>query len=141
MDISVRTTNYNVDDHSWLDSAEETDAGVPVTLDLTKFDASQYVDGFIPSGCVVGLVGGADPGTQLGGPYDDLAVDGREVARGVLFGAVKVNAGSTRAVGTLLRSGRIRPNKLPFQAGQVGAGFLDAAGQADLAANFLFRTA
>lgn len=141
MDLTVRTVgDYTPEDNSWLDSQEETDTGVPVTLDLTKFDASQMANGFIPSGCVVGLVGGTDPGTQVGGSYDDTATDGREVAAGVLFGDVKVNAGSTKAVGTLLRSGRIRPNRLPFQAGQTGGGFLDAAAKADLGDKFLYRT-
>jgi hypothetical protein len=141
MDLSVHTVGtYTPQDNSWLDSAEETDTGVPVTLDVSKFDASQYANGFIPSGCVVGLVGGVDPGVDVGGPYDDDATDGREVASGVLFGDVKVRAGATKVFGTLLRSGRIRPNRLPFQAGQTGGGFLDAAAKTDLGSSFKYRT-
>lgn len=142
MDISVRSTSYGAGDNSWLDSTNEgVKSAKPVTLDISKFNAAQYANGYLPSGTVLGLVGGTDPGTQTAGPYDDTATDGREVAAGFLLGDVHVRSGATKVAGAILRGGEINPNRLPFQDGQAGAGFLDAAGIADLEANFRFRTA
>jgi hypothetical protein len=141
MDLTVRTVGtYTPEDFSWLDSEKDTRHAVPITLDLSTFNAAQYANGFIPAGCVIGLIGGTDPGTQTAGPYDDTATDGRQVAAGFLFGDVKVNAGSAKAVGALLLSGRVRPNRLPFQSGQAGRGYLDANGKTDLGTSFKYRT-
>lgn len=142
MDISVRTTSYGTGDNSWLDSTEEgVKSAKPITLDVSKFDASQYANGYIPSGTVLGLVGGTDPGTQTAGPYNDTASDGREVAAGFLLGDVHIASGATKVAGAILRTGEVNPNRLPFQSGQTGRGYLDTNGRADLAANFRFRTA
>lgn len=137
MDLTVRTKDYSLDDNSWLDSERGTNAGKPVTLDLTAFNAAQYANGFIPSGCVLGVITADD----TYGPYDATATDGREVAAGFLYGGVPVNAGSTIAGGTILREGEVKTNRLPFQTGQAGRGYLDAGAQTDLAGHFLFRTA
>lgn len=137
MDLTVRTTTYALDARDWLDSEDGTLANIPCSLDLSTFNAAQYPDGYIKSGCVLGLI------TASGkyGPYDDTAVDGRAVAAGHLFVQVKVNTGSTTAHGPLMRRGWIKENKLPYQAGQTGRGYIDAAGKTDLAGKFGYRTA
>lgn len=139
MDISPTTTNYGVEDNSWLDSEHGVKAAKPITLDLALFDATQYADGKIPSGCVLGV----DTASGLYGPYDGADDGGRETAVGFLLGDVRVAAGKTTGNlgGTILRRGEVKPNRLPFQSGQTGGGFLDSGGQTDLAAHFLFRTA
>jgi hypothetical protein len=54
MDLSVRSTQYQVEDHSWLGSAHGTTATDTITLDLTAFTANtHYPNGYIPSGIVL----------------------------------------------------------------------------------------
>ena len=139
MDISPRSTSYVVDDNSWLDSEHGTDAAEPVTLNLALFDASQFANGFIPSGCALGKV----TSTGLYGPYDDTASDGRQVLVGHLLGGVKVAAGVTTGSlgGAMQTHGRIKENRLPFQSGQTGRGYVDANGKADVAGRIRYRTA
>lgn len=139
MDISPVTTTYTPEDNSWLDSEHGTKAAKPVTLSLAAFNAAQYSNGKIPSGCVLGII----TASGLYGPYDDTAGDGRAVARGFLLGDVKVATGKTTGNlgGAMLRRGEVKTNRLPFQSGQTGRGYLDANGQTDLAGHFLFRTA
>jgi hypothetical protein len=143
-DISVSTTAYQVENRSWLLSPHGTDPGTTpsITLDISAFTAaSHYPDGFIPSGIVLGRI----TATGLYAPYDnafdaDPATagqqgDGREVAAGLLFSAVKVpnTADTTIDVGgALLVHGFVNAGRLPIAAGIAGGGFLDAAGQADL---------
>lgn len=137
MDLTPQTTSYVLDDNSWLDSQHGVDAIQTITLDLTTFDASQHTNGFIPSGCALGKI----TATGLYGPYDDTAVDGRQTLDGHLYGGVKVNTGSTKAGGALLWHGAVKSNKLPFQSGQTGRGYVDAAGQTDVAGRIRYRTA
>src|SRR4051794_19450591 len=137
MDIQPRVTSYTFDNNGWLDSREGTGSTVPITLDFTAFNAAQYAGGFIPSGCALGVI----TATGAYGPYDDTAADGRQTAVGFLFGGVRVATGATKAGGALLRRGDIKTNHLPFQSGQAGRGYIDANGQADLAAKFTFRSA
>lgn len=137
MDLTPQKTTYVLDDNSWLDSKHGTDAGEPVTLDLSTFDATQFANGFIPSGCCLGLI----TATGFYGPYDDTAVDGRAVYVGQLYGGVKVNAGSTKAGGMLLKHCFVKENKLPFQTGQTGRGYIDANGKTDAKGAIFFRTA
>lgn len=130
MDISPVTSSYVLERNDWLDSQHGTDATETVTLDLAAFDASQYADGRIPSGTVLGVI----TASSLYGPYVAGASDGTETAAGILYGDVHVAAGKTTGNlgGALLWHGAIRRNKLPFQSGQTGGGFLDTAGEADL---------
>lgn len=142
MDLTPQVTTYAIDDNSWLDDRHGTDTGRPCTLDLTTFDASQKVNGFVPSGCALGIITASSTGNALVlGPYDDTAVDGRAVLYGHLFGGVKVNAGSTKAGGVVLRHCFVKTNKLPFQTGQTGRGYVDAAGIADVKGAIFYRTA
>jgi hypothetical protein len=59
----------------------------------------------------------------------------------VLYGGVKVNAGSTKAGGVVLRHCFVKENKLPFQSGQTGRGYVDANGKTDVKGAIFFRTA
>lgn len=137
MDLTPQTTTYQIDDNSWLGSAHGTDAGKPITLDLSTFDASQHVNGFIPSGVALAPI----TATGFYGPYDDTAVDGRAVLAGHLYGGVKVNSGSTKAGGTILVHCFVKENKLPFQSGQTGRGYVDANGKTDVKGAIFYRTA
>lgn len=137
MDLTPQTTTYQIDDNSWLGSAHGTDAGKSVTLDLTTFDASQHTNGFIPSGAALGII----TATGFYGPYDDTATDGRQTLAGHLYGGVKVNSGSTKAGGTILVHCFVKENKLPFQSGQTGRGYVDANGKTDVKGAIFYRTA
>lgn len=139
MDLALTTTSYTLDDNSWLDSRHGTDEGRPITLNLALFDASQYVNGFIPSGTALAEVGTSG----LFGPYDDSKANGQETLKGHLLGGVRVAAGKTTGNlgGTLFRHGAVKENRLPFQSGQAGRGYVDANGKADVAGRIIYRTA
>lgn len=137
MDLTVRTTTYAPDARDWLDSEHGTDATVSASLDLATFDASQIINGNIPSGCALAKI----TASQKYGPYDDTKANGQEVLAGHLYAQVKVNAGSTVAHGALLRHGFVKENKLPFQSGQTGRGYVDAAGKVDVKGAIQYRTA
>lgn len=65
-DIGVTTTDYLVDDRSWLGSAHGFEAAESGTLDLTSFDtATVFTNGFIPSGVCLAI----DPATGKVGRY------------------------------------------------------------------------
>lgn len=132
MDISVRTDNYQVENHSWLGSAHGTDAGRAITLDVSTFtEGTHYPNGYIPSGIVLGKI------TASGkyGPYNNGASDGREVAAGHLLTSTKVQPDATTIdVGAaLLEHGVVVEAKLPSGHG------LDANGKTDLAGRFTYR--
>lgn len=120
MDLTPTTTSYGSDSKEWLGSAHATDTAEAITLDPALMLAV-FVDGDVPSGVVLGKV----TATGRYGPYDDAAVDGREVAKGHLFDGVKVVA--THNIGAaLLWHGQVVEAKLPADHG------LDAAAKADL---------
>lgn len=120
MDLSPRREDVLSEDRSWLASLHGTDDCQGATLDGDLF--GDFDDGIVPSGVVLGRV----DASGLYGPYDDAAVDGREVARGHLFTTLSgVEAGRT-VTGAILYRGRVFRNRLPTGAG------LDAAGEADL---------
>jgi hypothetical protein len=134
-DISVATTAYQVEKRAWLLSPHGTDPGTTpvVTLDVSSFTAAtHYPNGYLLSGIVIAPIT-ATPG--LYGPYDDTAVDGRAVAAGVLFSALKVPnlADLTKDVaGAMLVHGFVKRSKLPIANGATGRGYLDTNGEADL---------
>lgn len=132
MDIGVQSTQYQVEDRSWLLSQLGTTPGEnpTVVLDISKFTAAtHFPDGFIKSGCVLGKV----TATGLYGPYDDTAVDGRETAVELLFSAVRVTrqdgTNATKVGGAGVHRGEVDPAKLPYSGDPGG---IDANGQADL---------
>ena len=125
-DISVKSTDYQVEDRSWDLSPHGSEPGTTpsITLDVSAFtEATHYPNGFFPSGMPLGEI----TATGLYGPYDDAAVDGREVCAGLLFASVKVPDvnDTTKDVGGALKvHGFVDASRLPVA--------LDAAGQADL---------
>lgn len=127
-DISVRSSNYQVEDRSWLVGQHGVDITPGITLDIAKFTkATHYPNGYIPSGTIVGKV----TASGLYGPYDNAASDGREVAAGVLFSSVRAvdpNTGNALAkVGSArFIHGAVNTAKLPANSG------IDANGKTDL---------
>lgn len=131
-DISVVTTNYQVENRGWLWGEHGTEPGSTpsITLDVSKFTAgTHYPNGTIPSGTVLGKVSA----TGLYGPYDDTASDGRQTAAGLLFGSLPaLNANGTakaKVGGALFVHGFVDPARMPFSS---GSGAIDANGKADL---------
>lgn len=134
-DISVYTQPFAAEDLSWdlTEPGQGYDKGG--TLDITKFTQAQHFpNGFIPSGCVLGIV----TATGLLGPYLDTAGDGRQTAVGVLKATVTVvqPTGVVKAkVGCAFRKAfcAVSTARLPFTSvNAANGGFIDAAGKADL---------
>ncbi|HEX6969117.1 MAG TPA: head decoration protein [Micromonosporaceae bacterium] len=134
MDISVRKTEYTVEDRSWLGSRDGTEFTRSVTLDVSAFDqATHYPNGYIPSGTVLGRI----TATGLYGPYNNALNNGQEVAEGFLFNSTQVRAGGPDVGAPLQWRGVIRTSRLPIQS--TAPGGLDANARADLAAKFRFE--
>lgn len=130
-DISVLTTEHQVEKRSWYLGTKDTPGfTISARLDISTFtQGTHYPNGFIPSGVPVGKITAQSSGQNVVvGPYDNAAVDGREVCLGLLFGYVKVpnlldltvDAGGA----ILVAFAPVSLSKLPIA--------LDAAGQADL---------
>jgi hypothetical protein len=129
--IAVETTNYQVENRSWLLSEWGTGPGEnpSVTLDISAFTpATHYPNGYIPSGTPLGrITATSDANKTMVGPYDNGAADGRETCYGLLMSAVKVPnpADTTKDTGgAAVVCGMVKLSKLPIA--------LDANGQADL---------
>lgn len=141
-DIGVFSLPYQIEDRSWLQTANlESLFTVGVTLQISAFTAAtHYPNGYIPSGTVLGLITAQSTGGALVvGPYDDTAADGRQVAQGILFSAVRVwnplGAPLTKVgAASLVAWGVVSSSKLPFNSSNAstGRGYIDAAGQVDL---------
>ncbi len=133
--IGVESTQYFVEDRSWMLGLHGSDETPPCTLDVSTFTANtHFPNGFIKSGIALGVITAATAsgGVTVVGPYDPAASDGRQVCRGLLFSTVKVpNVGDlTKDVGSaLLIHGFVRKVRLPLQS---GVGSVDAAAQTAL---------
>lgn len=133
-DISVLTTNFQVEKRDWLLSPHGSETAISGTLDVSSLTAAtHYPNGYVPSGLVLGVI----TATGLYGAYDDTAVDGRAVAAGFLFSSVKIPnlADLTKDVGiAVLAHCFVKISKLPIQAAgtPAGRGYIDAAAQTDL---------
>jgi hypothetical protein len=134
-DPSVFTQPFQFEDLSWDLTPPESGWVLNGTLDISLFTAAQHFpNGYIPSGCVLGVV----TATSLLGPYLDAAVDGRTTAVGILRQSVQVThliGGTNRTkIGVpYLIHGLVSASKLPFTSGNAaGGGYLDANGKADL---------
>ena len=140
MGISIKITSdtVGVDSKDWLAARKGFDTCRSITLDLSKFIAAHYANGYIPSGTVLGIV----TATGKYGPYEDAASDGRQVARGFLFDAVRVtdsnNNAFTDAGAALMWEAIVIEAKLPAFAGTV-LGEIDTNGKADLASFVRFE--
>jgi hypothetical protein len=81
MDISVQSTQYQVEDRSWLLSTLGTTPGEnpTVVLDISKFtQGTHFPNGYIPSGTVLGKV----TATGLYGPYAGTTDEVQTVTEG-----------------------------------------------------------
>jgi hypothetical protein len=77
--IRPHTTNFQVDDHSWLGSAHGLDSAETITLDVSTFTAgTHYPNGFILSGMPLSK----DPATGLYGPYGGTTDEVQTVTEG-----------------------------------------------------------
>lgn len=121
MDLDLRTESYEAEDRRWLASNVGTNDCEGITLDGDLFDSGTFPDLRIPSGVLLGQVAA----TGLYGPYDDTVTDGREVAAGILFTTVQVEAGR-RASAPLFYRGRVYTDRLPTSSGH------DTAAEDDL---------
>lgn len=113
------------EDMSWLGSAHGTSEANPITLDVSAFSVTDFPDGFIPSGVVVGKI----TATGKFGPYDNAAVDGRETAAGHLLTTIEaegIGSGTVDVAGALYWHGEVIEANLPTGHG------LDANAKTDL---------
>jgi hypothetical protein len=135
VDITLQPTEtYTAEDRSWLGSRDGTDVTQTVTLDTSAFtEATHFPNGYIPSGVVLGRI----TATDLFGPYDDTASDGRQVAVGFLYSNTKVRTGGPDVGAPIHWRGIIRAARLPLATNVTGG--LDANGKTDLAAKFWIR--
>jgi hypothetical protein len=136
VDISLQPVEtYTPEDRSWLASRDGTDVTQTITLSTAAFTQSvHYPNGYIPSGVVLGRINGS---TELYGPYDNTASDGRQLAVGFLYSNAKVRAGGPNVGAPIHWRGVIRASRLPLASTVVGG--LDSAGIVDLAVKFWIR--
>lgn len=118
-DISVRSSNYQVEDRSWLVGQHGVDITPGITLDISKFTkATHFPNGYIPSGTAIAKI----TATGLYGPYDNTLSNGQEVAGGLLFSSVRAvdtNTGNTlvKVGGARFIHGAVNAAKLPDNSG------------------------
>lgn len=129
-DIGVYSTNFQVEDRSWLLSMWGQNPGENpnVIVDVSTFTAgTHFPNGYIPSGTHLGVITASSDATKtVVGPYDDVASDGRQTFFGFLHSSVKVPnlADLTKDVGgAAVVCGMVKLSRLPFT--------LDANGKAD----------
>ncbi|WP_053065480.1 hypothetical protein [Micromonospora sp. RV43] len=106
MDISLRTTEFFVEDQSWLGSRDGTDVTQGMTLYLPSFTpAIHYPKGYIPSGIVVArITSGA--GAGMHGPYAGSTSESQTVT---------ITGGPTGGTWTLTFNGETTAG-IPFNA-------------------------
>lgn len=127
-DISLTTTEYQVEKRSWLLSQWGQGPGEnpSVVLDQSAFTAgTHFPNGYIASGEPLGVITAASTGGKIVvGPYDGAASDGRETCFGFLHSSVKVPSNGSDPGGAAVVAGFIKESKLPRA--------IDSAGKADL---------
>lgn len=133
INLKITSEAWTTGNLSWMKSQYGFDTARPCTLDLALFSADEMIDGYIPSGIVVAKI----TATGLYGPYTPAAVDGTEVAAGLLLHDVRRSRDSDET-GTLIRSAAafvwqaiVNESKLPVLVSTT-KGEIDAAGKADL---------
>ncbi len=130
MDISVRRDQILTENRSWLGSQHGTQATRTVTLDLSTFtQATHYPQGTVPSGVLLGKI----DASNLFGPYDPAATDGRQNPAGHLFNTTAVPSGTARVGAPLLEHGAVVESKLPANHG------LDASAKTALGGRIIYR--
>lgn len=104
-------------DASLGDVTQMSATGATVST-TTAGKVAHYPNGYIPSGMVLGKITDSD----LYGPYDNSANDGRETAAGLLFSSVRaINPTTGNALskvgGAIFVHGLVDANKLPANSG------------------------
>jgi len=132
--IAISTETFNKGtDKSWIGTRMGLRDMRSITLDISTFDAEHVVNGYLPSGIVLGII----TATQKYGPYDDTALDGRAVNRGHLFEEVKIvtsAAADPDPGAALFWTGVVKLSKLPqFTGTGNNKGEVDANAQTDVA--------
>lgn len=119
MDLTPRRTSVAGADRRWILDRHGLDSTTAVVLDSDLFTGD-----VVKSGTVIGVV----TTTNLAGPYDNAATDGRQVAVGFLVNDEVRKAGG-RPITAVFNHGAVDANFLPVAN---GPGALDAAARADL---------
>lgn len=132
--IGITTETFNkASDKSWIRTRMGLQDMLPITLDISTFDAEHAALGYLPSGiCIAQLAAG-----DKFGPYSPLLANGLEVMVGHLFEEVKVtNLATDPDVGAaLFWRGVVREARLPAFTGTGNLlGELDAAGKTAVSA-------
>jgi hypothetical protein len=115
MKLGVTRATYDDADRRWLRNALHTQR-TDLVLDGSLFPAGTFPDGAVPDGVLLGVV----TATDLAGPFDPAATDGRQVLAGILLDPQKVAAGGRYLVAAVIR-GQIRERFLPANSGFVAA--------------------
>lgn len=127
-DISLTSTSYQTEKRSWLLSQWGQGPGEnpSCVVDQSAFtQGTHFPNGYIQSGEPVGIITAASVnGKIVVGPYDDAAVDGRQVLAGFLHSKVVIPTNGSDPGAALVVAGFIKESKLPRA--------IDAAGKADL---------
>lgn len=142
-DISVKTTQHQTGDRSWLIPQPGgigfgyTPSGVLDVSTLTA--ATHYPNGYVPSGLVLGIITASSTGGKVVyGAYDDTAGDGRAVAAGFLFDDAEIpnllDLTKDPGIAVVAAFAVVRESRLPVQSAgtPTGRGYIDAAGKTDL---------
>lgn len=131
--IGVTTETFNkASDKSWLRTRKGLQDMLPITLDISAFDAEHIAGGYIPSGIALGKI----TATGKYAPYNNALADGTEVLAGHLFEEVKVTALTDADCGAaLFWTGVVRESRLPsFTGTGNNKGEVDSAGKTDVSA-------
>lgn len=129
--IATSSEGFNkASDKSWIRMRMGLDSMLPITLDISTFDAEHIAQGYLPSGIALGVI------TASGkyGPYNNAALDGTQTLVGHLFEEVKVTALTDPDCGAaLFWTGVVRENRLPaFTGTGNNKGEVDAAGKVEV---------
>jgi len=130
--IATTSEGFNkASDKSWIRMRMGLDSMLPITLDISTFDAEHVANGYIPSGIALGVI------TASGkyGPYNNAALDGTQTLVGHLFEEVKVVALATDPDpgAALFWTGVVRESRLPqFTGTGNNKGEVDAPGKVDV---------
>ena len=129
--IALTTETFNkVSDKSWIRMRMGLDSMLPITLDISSFDAEHIALGYLPSGIALAKI----TASGLYGPYQDAALDGRQTLAGHLFEETKVAALTDPDCGAaLFWTGVVRESRLPqFTGTGNNKGEVDANGKTDV---------
>jgi len=112
MDLSIKTTTYAQDDHSWLGSKHGMDECSTVTLDVSTFTAgTHYPNGFLLSGL---------PLMDVGGNKHGLWTTGNDLAGFLAFAVKTASVNTTDVSGAMLERGRVITDNLPVAVDSAG---------------------